>query len=78
MADFITVVIYLSIYIGLVSTTFYILSFMAYTKKKRLLYTDDELPMVSVIIPAWNEEKAIAKTIKSVSKSDYPNFEGLR
>lgn len=75
MADFITIVIYLSIYIGLVSTTFYILSFLAYKKKKRLLYTDDELPMVSVIIPAYNEEKSIAKTIKSISKSDYPSFE---
>ncbi len=75
MVEFITIVIYLSIYVGLVSTTFYILSFLAYKKKKRLLYTDDELPLVSVIIPAYNEEKSIAKTIKSISKSDYPFFE---
>jgi len=71
----ITIVIYLSIYIGLIATTFYILSFAAGTKKKKLLYTDDELPSVSVIIPAYNEEESIAKTIKSISKSDYPNFE---
>jgi cellulose synthase/poly-beta-1,6-N-acetylglucosamine synthase-like glycosyltransferase len=75
MMELITIVIYLSIYIGLVSTTFYILSFLAYKKKKRVLYIDDELPFVSVIIPAYNEEKSIAKTIKSVSKSDYPLFE---
>ena len=75
MIDFITIIIYLSIYIGLVSTTFYILSFLAYKKKKRPMYTDDELPMVSVIIPAYNEEKTIAKTIKSVSESNYPKFE---
>jgi len=75
MVEFITVVIYLSIYVGLVSTTFYILSFFAYKKKKRSLYTDDELPMVSVIIPVYNEEKSISETIKSVCKSDYPNFE---
>lgn len=75
MADLITIIIYLSIYIGLVSTTFYILSFLAYKKKKRPMYTDDELPMVSVIIPAYNEEKTIAKTIRSVSESNYPKFE---
>ena len=75
MVELLTIVIYLSIYVGLVSTTFYILSFLAYQKKKRALYTDDELPFVSVILPAYNEEKSIAKTIRSVSKSDYPRFE---
>lgn len=75
MVELITIVIYVSIYIGLVSTTFYILSFLAHKKKKRLLYTEAELPLVSVIIPAYNEEKSIAKTIKSVSKSKYPFFE---
>ncbi|MFA6274299.1 MAG: glycosyltransferase, partial [Candidatus Paceibacterota bacterium] len=30
---------------------------------------------VSVIIPAHNEEKHIAKTLKAVCALDYPNFE---
>jgi cellulose synthase/poly-beta-1,6-N-acetylglucosamine synthase-like glycosyltransferase len=67
--------IYLSIYIGLIATTFYILSFAAGRKRKRRKYTDDELPFVSVLIPAYNEEKSIARTIKSILKSDYPKFE---
>lgn len=71
----ITVVVYLSVYIGLIATTFYILSFISYSKRERQLYTDRELPAVSVIIPAYNEEETIAKTIKSVLKSDYPDFE---
>lgn len=73
--EIINILIYLSIYMGLFATTFYILSFISYSKKKRLLYTDDELPPVSVIVPAYNEEKTIAKTIKSILKSDYPDFE---
>ncbi len=73
--SFINYFIYASIYIGLIATTFYILSFMSDAKKKKELYTDDELPKVSVIIPAYNEEKSIARTIESILKSDYPDFE---
>ncbi|MBY0097289.1 glycosyltransferase [Mesobacillus maritimus] len=32
-------------------------------------------PLVSVIIPAYNEEKVVEKTVHSILKSDYPNFE---
>ncbi len=70
--EFIKLIIYVSIYIGLVSTTFFILSFYFGGKKKKLLYSDDELPKVSVIIPAYNEEKSIEATIKSILASDYP------
>ncbi|CAN5306272.1 glycosyltransferase [soil metagenome] len=34
-------------------------------------------PFVSVIVPAFTEEKVIVKTIKSLLKSDYKNFEIL-
>ncbi|MEK6840463.1 MAG: glycosyltransferase [Nanoarchaeota archaeon] len=73
--EIITVIIYLSIYLGLFATTFYILSFVHYSRKKREFYTDKELPAVSVIIPAYNEEETIEKTLKSVLKSDYPDFD---
>lgn len=33
------------------------------------------LPSVSVIIPAWNEEVGIIKTIESVINTNYPNLE---
>lgn len=32
-------------------------------------------PLVSVVIPAWNEEVGLGKTIESVLASDYPNLE---
>ena len=33
------------------------------------------LPPVSIIVPAYNEEVTAAKTIESLLKTDYPNFE---
>lgn len=68
----ITPVVYLSIYIGLIATTFYILNYMNYRKKERKFFSEEELPSVSIIIPAWNEEKSIEKTLKSVIDFDYP------
>ena len=32
-------------------------------------------PFVSVVVPAYNEEKVICKTVESLLNSDYPNFE---
>ncbi|MFA4953342.1 MAG: glycosyltransferase [Candidatus Pacearchaeota archaeon] len=71
--EFILFVIYLSIYVGLVATTFYILSFLSDRKKTKEFLSDDELPFVSIIIPAYNEENSIAKTIEDILKSNYPS-----
>lgn len=70
--EFINFIIYASIYIGLIATTFYILSFMSGKKQKKLLFSDNELPKVSVIIPVFNEEKGIERTLKSILASNYP------
>ncbi|MBT3397721.1 glycosyltransferase family 2 protein [archaeon] len=70
--ELISIVIYLSVYIGLVATSFYALSFFADKKKEKLLYSDDELPKTTVIIPALNEEKSVKRTLDSILASDYP------
>ena len=66
------VLIYISVYIGLVATTFYIISYNKDKVKKKQLFTDDELLSVTVVIPAFNEERSIGQTIESIAASDYP------
>lgn len=55
-----------------------ILLYLAFKHKKRtrLSSTGDSFhPFVSVVIAAYNEEKVISRTIESVLKSNYVNFE---
>ena len=40
---------------------------------RRAVYSDAFVPSVSVIIPAYNEEKVICQTIRSLLDSDYAN-----
>jgi cellulose synthase/poly-beta-1,6-N-acetylglucosamine synthase-like glycosyltransferase len=71
MLEFHTTVIYISGYLGLFVMAFYLLSLNNYNKKKQL-YNYDQNKTVSIIIPAWNEEKSIEKTIKSALALEYP------
>ena len=45
------------------------------TTKLHVKRKKDFRPLVSVIIPTWNEEKVIENTIRMVEKSYYDNFE---
>lgn len=67
-----SVIVYASIYIGIIATTFYIMSFVNDQKVKKPMFSDGELPFVSIVIPALNEEKYVEKTLKSVLDFDYP------
>lgn len=65
-----------SFYLGLVSLVYYPLSLAYVVWEWRLLkkaagYT----PSITVLIPAYNEEKTIAATLGSALASDYPNVE---
>jgi len=70
--EFLSVFIYVSIYIGLIGVTFYLLTFLSGKKRKDKFLKDSQMPFASVMIPAYNEEKSIASTIESILKSDYP------
>src|SRR5215510_8096503 len=42
-------------------------------QSRRAVYSNEFAPSVSVIIPAYNEEKVICHTIRSLLDSDYPH-----
>lgn len=64
-------VIYASVYVGLFTSIFF---FLTYIKNIRGLEDPElkEFPFVSVIVPVYNEEKTIIKTVTSLLKLDYP------
>ncbi len=43
-------------------------------KRRKKNYPADYYPLVSVVIPAYNEENVIVRTILSILSSPYPNF----
>ncbi len=47
--------------------------FLSRRKKIRRKFTDEQLPFVSVVIPAHNEEKIIDRCLNSLKIQDYPH-----
>lgn len=78
-ADFLAVVsalFYAAIGLGVLRFAFLIYYSSRHHKKARQQAADPAFtPGVSVVIPAYNEEKVIAKTIASVLESTYPALE---
>jgi len=66
------VLIYISAYVGLFAVTFYTLSLIERGKEKHPEFPEKKPPFVSILIPAWNEAKGIANSIKSLLEIDYP------
>ena len=56
-------------FIGLILGVFW-LNLLFFKEGKRVKL--DELPFVSMIVPAYNEEKTIERTIRSLLNLDYP------
>jgi cellulose synthase/poly-beta-1,6-N-acetylglucosamine synthase-like glycosyltransferase/peptidoglycan/xylan/chitin deacetylase (PgdA/CDA1 family)/spore germination protein YaaH len=59
------------VFIGILALAQYIRS----RRRERLHFGENFEPLVSVVVPAYNEEKVIRRTIDSLLASDYPNFE---
>lgn len=45
------------------------------SRAKRHPTLEEYCPTVSVIVPAYNEERVIVRTVETILKSDYPNFD---
>jgi cellulose synthase/poly-beta-1,6-N-acetylglucosamine synthase-like glycosyltransferase len=58
-------------FIGILALAQYIRS----RRRERVHFGESFEPLVSVVVPAYNEEKVICRTIDSLLASDYPNFE---
>jgi len=65
--EFIKVIIYISIYIGFFTLAFYLLGFL---EREQLKKTKNYF--ASIIIPAFNEENTLEKTVKSALELNYP------
>ena len=66
-----TVLVYFVFYFGLFIAVFFLIMFIE-SKEKLKSPRAKKFPKVSVIIPAYNEEGVITKTIESVLSLDYP------
>lgn len=44
-------------------------------RRRPITTAEPREPFVSIIVPAYNEERVIAQTVRSLLSSDYPNFE---
>lgn len=73
---FISILFYAAIFLGIIK--YIVLMILSYKQKKsyeKLTYSNKYSPFVSVVIAAYNEEKVICKTINSILKSSYKDYE---
>ncbi|TDL38584.1 glycosyltransferase [Kocuria rosea] len=62
----------------LMSALYVVLALIGHRRQKRRAWPElpeDRLPLVSVILPVFNEEPVIARTLAALRASDYPNLE---
>ncbi len=52
-----------------------IVNLLVFQKPKAVIASDDDLPFISVLVPARNEEQVIEACVRSLLSQNYPNFE---
>ena len=70
-----TVVTYIVTFLAIYVQVFFLVTFLE--NRRKLVYRTGSLelpeyPTVTVIVPCWNEEKTIHRTIESLLNLDYP------
>jgi cellulose synthase/poly-beta-1,6-N-acetylglucosamine synthase-like glycosyltransferase len=76
MEHFSTIVFYVFSFLSVYVQVFFLITF--FEKRKSILIRKDaielsEYPEVTVIVPCYNEERTIEKTVRSLLALDYPN-----
>ena len=66
----------LVIFIGIYVQLFLFFTYLGWGAKKKPeiknVWSDSQLPTVGIIIPCWNEEKTVSRTLDSLLAADYP------
>jgi biofilm PGA synthesis N-glycosyltransferase PgaC len=75
LLTFYTIITSLIITIGALMLLYYPLAVIAELRPRGTPVFDTPSPLVSIIVPAYNEEKVIANCIQSIRNSDYKNYE---
>lgn len=65
--------LYLALFLTLYFQIFLLLTYFGWSKKETYPgFTPEEMPTVSIMIPCWNEETTVIKTIESILEMNYP------
>ena len=65
------IIVYILYFMGIFVSVFYFITYFENRNKLRSKLAD-KFPLISVLIPAYNEEDVISQTIQSVLNQDYP------
>ncbi len=61
--------------VGLLTLPFYPLALFYELRRRKPPVFREDPPLVSVVVPAYNEEKVVGRCVESILASDYPRFE---
>lgn len=69
---------YVFLFITLYFQIFFLVTFIdnnqvfSRIKKEKVNKEDEEMPLVSIIVPCWNEETSVVRTVESIRELEYP------
>ena len=75
MASFFDTIFYILIFLSVYAQVFFFVTFLE--NRKKIVIREKEIklksyPSVTIVVPCWNEEKTVRKTVLSLLKLNYP------
>lgn len=75
MASFFNVIFYILVFLSVYAQVFFFITFLENRKKIIIRNTGIKLgfyPEVTIVVPCWNEESTVEKTVNSILQLNYP------